>query len=124
MATAHRQEQKIASGSGLGGVMTRIMVLHRLAGSGRHRAQLLGVLGLLALLAGCGASREARASLKAGQRAMAQRAFREALEHFRTSTAQAPGSAAAHLGRGEAAEVPVPPERWARAAASGPARAR
>jgi len=81
------------------------MVLHRLAGSGRHRAQLLGVLGLFALLAGCGASREARASLKAGQRAMAQRAFREALEHFRTSTAQAPGSAAAHLGRGEAAEV-------------------
>lgn len=85
--------------------MTESMVLHRLARSGRHRARLLGVLGLLALLAGCGASREARASLQAGQRAMAQQAFREALEHFRTATAQSPRSAAAHLGRGEAAEV-------------------
>ena len=36
---------------------------------------------------------------------MEQGAFRDALEHFRRSAGQAPGFAAAHLARGEAAEV-------------------
>jgi tetratricopeptide (TPR) repeat protein len=66
-----------------------------------------GVIALLALmlLAGCAGSREARASLDAGRRAVAAKSFREALGHFRTAVAQAPDLAAAHAARGDAAEA-------------------
>src|SRR2546426_8964529 len=74
-------------------------------GPARPWALLLGALGVVALLAGCGASREARASLGAGRQAMAQGAFREALEHLRTATRTAPDFAPAQLALGEAAEV-------------------
>jgi tetratricopeptide (TPR) repeat protein len=65
----------------------------------------LGAILLFGLLVGCGASGEARAAFKAGERAMAAQDFRAALEHFRTSTTRDPEVAAAHLARGEAAEV-------------------
>jgi len=65
----------------------------------------LGALGLLALLAGCGTSREARAALDAGRRATAQGALLEALEHYRTATRLAPDSASVQLALGEAAET-------------------
>src|SRR2546428_6950200 len=74
-------------------------------GPDRPWALLLGALGVVALLAGCGASREARASLGAGRQAMAQGAFREALEHLRTATRLAPNFAPAQLALGEAAEA-------------------
>jgi tetratricopeptide (TPR) repeat protein len=66
-----------------------------------------GVIALLALtlLAGCAGSREARASLEAGRRAVAAKSFRQALDHFRTAVAQAPDLAAAHVARGDAAEA-------------------
>jgi tetratricopeptide (TPR) repeat protein len=66
-----------------------------------------GVIALLALtlLAGCAGSREARASLDAGRRAVAAKSFREALGHFRTAVTQAPDLAAAHVARGDAAEA-------------------
>src|SRR5712691_3065494 len=73
-------------------------------GPDRPWALLLGALGV-ALLAGCGVSREARASLGAGRQAVAQGAFREALEHLRTATRLAPDFAPAQLAQGEAAEV-------------------
>ena len=66
---------------------------------------LLVAIGVLALLAGCGASRDARASLEAGRQALAHGAFREALEHLRISTRLAPDFAPAQLARGEAAET-------------------
>lgn len=75
------------------------------ARASRRLASFIGALTAIALVAGCGPPGAARASLDAGQRAMTQQAFREALEHFRTSTAQSPDHATAHLGRGEAAEV-------------------
>ena len=59
----------------------------------------------LCLLAGCGASREARASLDAGRRAMSAKSFNEALNHFRVAIAHAPADAAAHAARGDAAEA-------------------
>src|SRR2546422_2161458 len=74
-------------------------------GPARPWALLLGALGVVALLVGCGASREARASLGAGRQAMAQGAFREALEHLRTATRLAPNFAPAQLALGEAAEA-------------------
>src|SRR5881296_662623 len=74
-------------------------------GCARPRARVLGALGLLALLAGCGASREARAALDAGRRASEQGALLEALEHYRTATRLAPDSATAQLALGEAAEA-------------------
>src|SRR2546429_5290854 len=74
-------------------------------GPDRPWALLLGALGVVALLVGCGASREARASLGAGRQAMAQGAFREALEHLRTATRLAPNFAPAQLALGEAAEA-------------------
>src|SRR3989454_8643949 len=74
-------------------------------GPDRPWALLLGALGVVALLAGCGVSREARASLGAGRQAVAQGAFREALEHLRTATRLAPDFAPALLAQGEAAEV-------------------
>src|SRR2546427_2947059 len=73
-------------------------------GPDRPWALLLGALGV-ALLAGCGVSRDARASLGAGRQAVAQGAFREALEHLRTATRLAPDFAPAQLAQGEAAEV-------------------
>jgi len=60
---------------------------------------------VLVLLAGCGVSRETRASLDAGHHAMAAKAFREALNHFRMAVAYAPDHAAAHVARGDAAEA-------------------
>src|SRR3989442_6640202 len=74
-------------------------------GPDRPWALLLGALGVVALLAGCGVSREARASLGAGRQAVAKGAFREALEHLRTATRLAPDFAPAQLAQGEAAEV-------------------
>jgi tetratricopeptide (TPR) repeat protein len=68
-------------------------------------ARRLIALLVLVLLAGCAASRGARASLEAGRRAMAARAFRDALTHFRVAVSQAPEHAPAHLARGEAAEA-------------------
>jgi tetratricopeptide (TPR) repeat protein len=73
-------------------------------GPDRPWALLVGALGV-ALLAGCGVSREARASLGAGRQAAAQGAFREALDHLRTATRLAPEFAPAQLAQGEAAEV-------------------
>jgi tetratricopeptide (TPR) repeat protein len=60
---------------------------------------------VLTLLTGCAGSREARASLDAGRRAVAARSFREALVHFRTAVQQAPDFPAAHVARGDAAEA-------------------
>src|SRR2546426_9434974 len=74
-------------------------------GPDRPWALLLGALGVVALLAGCGVSREARASLGAGRQAVTKGAFREALEHLRTATRLAPDFAPAQLAQGEAAEV-------------------
>lgn len=71
----------------------------------RPWALLLGALGVVGLLAGCGVSREARASLGAGRQAVAQGAFREALDHLRIATRLAPDFAPAQLAQGEAAEV-------------------
>src|SRR5256712_13667851 len=73
-------------------------------GPDRPWALLLEAVGVVALLAGCGVSRDARASLGAGRQAVAQGAFREALEHLRTATRLAPDFAPAQLAQGEAAE--------------------
>jgi tetratricopeptide (TPR) repeat protein len=62
-------------------------------------------LAVVVLCAGCGPSGTARASMQEGQRAMAARAFRPALVHFRAAVADAPDYAPAQLGRGEAAET-------------------
>jgi tetratricopeptide (TPR) repeat protein len=63
------------------------------------------VLLAFTLLAGCAGSGDARASLNAGRRAVKVKSFREGLDHFRTAAAQAPHLAAAHVGRGHAAEA-------------------
>src|SRR5256885_1734752 len=68
-------------------------------GCARPWMPVLGVLGLVLLPAGCGTSRQAGAAVDAGRRAMEQGDLREALEHYRTATRLAPGSATAHLGR-------------------------
>jgi len=68
-------------------------------------SRVLPLLVVVTLLAGCGAAGDGRAPLAAGRQAMAAASFREALEHFRTAVAQAPDSAAAQRGRGEAAEA-------------------
>src|SRR5919108_48266 len=65
----------------------------------------LVLLAAVVVLSGCGPSRAARTSLEAGQRAMAARAFRPALTHFRAAVTDAPDYAAAHIARGEAAET-------------------
>ena len=74
-------------------------------GCARPWTLVLGALGLLTLLSGCGTSREARAALDAGQQATAQGSLREALEHFRDAARLAPDSASAQLALGEAAET-------------------
>jgi tetratricopeptide (TPR) repeat protein len=65
----------------------------------------IALLVLCLLLTGCSTSRETRAALDAGRRAMAARSFTEALNHFRLAIAYAPGDATAHAGRGDAAEA-------------------
>src|SRR5256885_9552439 len=62
-------------------------------------------LAAIVLCAGCGPSRATRTSMQEGQRAMAARAFRPALAHFRTAAAAAPDYAPAQLARGQAAET-------------------
>ena len=59
----------------------------------------------LALLAGCGPSRGARASLEVGRQAMAAGQPRTALENFRVAVFHAPDYAPAHFARGKAAEA-------------------
>ncbi|HKC96722.1 MAG TPA: tetratricopeptide repeat protein, partial [Methylomirabilota bacterium] len=65
----------------------------------------LGALGLVALLAGCGTSRQAGAAVDAGRRATAQGDLLVALEHYRTATRLAPDSATTQLALGEVAEA-------------------
>jgi len=65
----------------------------------------LGALGLVALLAGCGTSRQAGAAVDAGRRATAQGDLLVALEHYRTATRLAPDSTTAQPALGEAAEA-------------------
>src|SRR5438128_11462703 len=74
-------------------------------GCARPWMPVLGVLGLVLLPAGCGTSRQAGAAVDAGRRAMEQGDLHEALEHYRTATRLAPGSATAQLALGEAAEA-------------------
>src|SRR5262245_12688479 len=74
-------------------------------GSARPWACRFGALGLLALLAGCGMSVEARAALDAGRITMGQGALRQAVEHFRDAARLAPDSAEAQLALGEALET-------------------
>jgi tetratricopeptide (TPR) repeat protein len=62
-------------------------------------------LAAIVLCAGCGPSRAVKASMQEGQRAMAARAFRPALAHFRAAVAGAPDYAPAQLARGHAAET-------------------
>ena len=59
----------------------------------------------IVLCAGCGPSRAVKASMQEGQRAMAARAFRPALAHFRAAVAGAPDYAPAQFARGHAAET-------------------
>jgi tetratricopeptide (TPR) repeat protein len=68
-------------------------------------SRVIPLLAIIAVLAGCSASPEGRASLAAGRQAMTARSFREALGHFRAAVAQVPDSASAHQARGEAAEA-------------------
>src|SRR3989442_15644415 len=72
-------------------------------GCARPWVPVLGVLGLVLLLAGCGTSRQAGAAVDAGRRATEQGDLREALEHYRTATRLAPDSATAQVALGEAA---------------------
>ena len=74
-------------------------------GCARPWVPVLGVLGLVLLLAGCGTSRQAGAAVDAGRRATEQGDLREALEHYRTATRLAPDSATAQVALGEAAEA-------------------
>ena len=67
-------------------------------GCARPWVPALGALGLVALLAGCGTSRQAGAEVDAGRRATAQGDLLVALEHYRTATRLAPGEAAEALG--------------------------
>src|SRR5262245_58749090 len=74
-------------------------------GSARPWVPMLGALGLVALLAGCGMSRQAGAAVDAGRQATKQGDLLSALEHYRTATRLAPDSATAQLALGEAAEA-------------------
>ena len=74
-------------------------------GCARPWAPTLGALGLVALLARCGASREAGAALDAGRRATDQGGLLEALERYRSATRLAPDSPTAQLALGGAAEA-------------------
>jgi len=74
-------------------------------GCARPWALVLGALGLAALLAGCGKSRQAGAALEAGRRSTEQGDLLQALEHYRTATRLTPDSATAQLALGEAAEA-------------------
>src|SRR5258706_2156617 len=62
-------------------------------GCARPWAPALGALGLVALLAGCGMSRQAGAAVDAGRRSTGQGGFVHALQHYRTATRPAPDSA-------------------------------
>jgi len=74
-------------------------------GCARPWVPTLGALGLVALLAGCGMSRQAGAAVDAGRQATKQGDLLSALEHYRTATKLAPDSATAQLALGEAAEA-------------------
>src|SRR5262249_10680306 len=74
-------------------------------GCARPWVPMLGALGLVALLAGCGMSRQAGAAVDAGHQATKQGELLSALEHYRIATRLAPDSATAQLALGEAAEA-------------------
>src|SRR5215475_3766926 len=74
-------------------------------GCARPWVPMLGALGLVALLAGCGMSRQAGAAVDAGHQATKQGELLSALEHYRVATRLAPDSATAQLALGEAAEA-------------------
>ncbi len=64
------------------------------------------LIAIAGVVAGCGVSEsEAEQSLRSGHRAFRQKAFHDALRHFRISVAQAPSSADAHTWRGYVAAL-------------------
>src|SRR5262247_3086323 len=67
-------------------------------GCARPWVPMLGALGLVALLAGCGMSRQAGAAVDAGHQATKQGELLSALEHYRVATRLALGEAAEALG--------------------------
>jgi tetratricopeptide (TPR) repeat protein len=68
-------------------------------------ARVISALLALALIAGCSKPAPGGAALAAGREAMTRQSLREALAHFRAAVAQASDLAAAHVGRGDAAEA-------------------